>query len=133
MVWVFSKAAEHDSKFGLAVLTKAKSKGMLCKRSAFDKAYDDDQFRHNSLILGTIPIVEYKSNVKLRSYEELTLIEGKYCRQRWKVERNFAHKDNSNRRIDRFYEKSIEAYARLYKISVIRVYLKLLRTRLSEF
>jgi len=115
------------------ILKEVKTKGMLCLRSALDKAYDDDQFRKDCLKMGTIPLIEYRSSVILRGYEQMYQEEKQYCYQRWKVERNFAQKDNSNRRIDRFYEKSINSYGRLYKISVIRTYLKLLRTTLAEF
>lgn len=133
LVWTFSKAADHDSRFGLKLLNEAKTKGILPFRTGLDRAYDDDQFRKDCLKIGTIPIVEYRSSVILRGYEELYQEEKKYCYQRWKVERNFSHKDNTNRRIDRFYEKSISAYSRLYKISVTRIYLKLLRSTLSKF
>ena len=90
-----------------------------------DKGYDDDSLRYWLISENEIkPIIPYRKNVKMRSYEHVYINEKKYCRQRWKVERNFAHKDNSNRRIEHFYEKSIDSYSRLYRIAVIRFYLK---------
>jgi len=130
LVWIFSKAAELDSLFGLQLIKKA---FVLRKRLGADKAYDKEYFRKDCLNLGGIPVIEYRSSTEIRSYEDIYEKNKGYCTKRWKLERLFAHSDNTNRRIDRFYEKSIEAYGRLYKIFVMRHYFKLIRTRLFEF
>lgn len=109
-------------------------KGLLSKRLGADKGYDSDDFRKFCLDLGNgiTPVIPYRRNMKLRGYEGEYKANKGYCRQRWKSEREFAHKDNSNRRIERFYEKSIASYDRFYVISVIRRYLKVCRSSLPE-
>ena len=132
IAWNFSKAAEHDNKYAKPVIEEALKLGYKPKRIGLDKGYDDIELRHWLLNnKGIIPIIPYRKNVKIRDYEDIYIDQKKYCRQRWKVERNFAHKDNSNRRIEHFYEKSIEAYSRLYLIAVIRFYLKRFKSLLN--
>ena len=114
-------------------MREVQEKGLLGKRLGCDKGYDSDDFRKFCLNQEIVPVIPYRKNVKIRSYEKIYKQNKGYCTKRWKSEREFAHKDNSNRRIDRFYEKSISSYDRLYLISVIRRYLKLCKKRLSEF
>lgn len=122
-----------EIKNGQEVIKDVKRKDLLGKRIGCDKGYDSEDFRKFCLDQGTIPVIGYRKSVKIRGYEDLYKKNKGYCRQRWKSEREFAHKDNSNRRVDRFYEKSISSYERLYLISVIRRYLKLCNKGLSGF
>lgn len=63
MVWLFSKASEHDSKFVIGLLKKARDKELLTKRIGADKAYDSDDFRLEMILFDVIPVIEYKENV----------------------------------------------------------------------
>lgn len=130
LTWEFSKCASYEGDFVEKVLKEAIKLGLITKRVGADKGYDSYDLRVRIKKLGLIPIIEYKETTKSRVYEKEFKEQKGYCTKRWKVERTFAWIDNSNRRIDQFYEKSIESYSRLYKISVIRHYLKLCRRRL---
>ena len=124
---MLSKASSHDINYPQILINKAKKKGIKFRRIGCDKGYDDTNLRMNMINSNIIPVIPYRKNVKIKNYENEYIKHRKYCRQRWKVERGFAWKDNSNRRIEHFYEKSLPAYDRLYTISVIRFFLKRLR------
>lgn len=115
----------------ISTLLKAKDKNLLTKRLGADKAYDDYDFRVSLMKENIIPVIEFRKSTKSKVYEKEFKENKGYCYQRWRVEKNFALKDNKNRRIDQFYEKSIHSYERLYFISVIRHYLSLCRNFLS--
>ena len=127
----FSKASCHDNPEAQKLLQKLQETPYKPKRLGADRGYDDDEFRLKLVNMGIIPVIEYRSNVKIRDYEYLNKEHRRYCYQRWKVERGFAWKDNSNRRIDRFYEKTMTSYIAFYRISVIRFYLKRLKYYLT--
>ena len=101
--------------------------GIPAEQVIADKGYDSEPLRQELRKRGIVPNAKYRKN-------HVTIPKGRppkdkhekrYCRQRWKVERNFAWLNNCDR-LDRLLEESQKTYRAFMRVYFIRHYLRLL-------
>jgi len=127
--FTLSKATWHDQRKTLETIDGIKigKRVRRPKRLGLDKGYESEPLRQELRKRGIVPNAKYRKN-------HVTIPKGRppkdkhekrYCRQRWKVERNFAWLNNCDR-LDRFLEMSQKAYRAFMRVYFIRHYLRLL-------
>jgi len=97
------------------------------RRLGADKGYDSDELRQELKQRTIIPVLIRRCNNR-KNISRVEIREGRYCHQRWKVERSFNWLNN-NRRIDRFMEKKTSTYQGFCHLMFIKYYLKKLNKR----
>lgn len=118
------RANHHDQKSTIKTVDKVTLSNRIRrpKRLGADKGYDSDDIRQGLKKRNIRPcLIRRKNNKKNITKQEL--IDKRYCRQRWKVERSFNWMNN-NRRIDRFMEKKTSTYQGFCYLMFVKYYVK---------
>jgi transposase len=127
--FVISRGHHHDQRYILETIDgirigKRKRKP---KRLGLDKGYDSEPLRQALRRRRIIPIVPYRKNhvTVPRGRPPKDRVQGRYTRQRWKVERSFAWV-NRFRRLDRLLEHGQKTYRAFVRAFFVKYYLDLL-------
>ena len=124
-----SKGNHHDQTRLLQTIDGIKigKRRRRPKRLGLDTGYDSEPLRKQVRQRRITPKAPYRKNhisiPKGRPPKDKR--EGRYCQQRWKVERTFSW-TNNNRRLDRMLEKTQKSYRAFIRAYFVKYYLKLL-------